>query len=339
MSTLVLALRVVLAGVFALAGVAKLRDREGSRRAVREFGVPDRAAAAVGLLLPLAELAIAAALVLTPSARWGAIAALVLLLAFIAGIANALRRGEAPDCHCFGQIHSAPAGRGTLLRNVVLSVLALLVIVEGPGAAIDSWVAARTAAELIAVAAGIGALILGALSLHLWRETRRLGRALGTAQRIAATAPPGVPIGSSAPGFTLDDLRGRTVTMDALRDRGRPLLLVFASPGCASCVEVLPQLGNWQRALSERLTIAVISTGDPGSHEAWEQEYGLDDVLLQKDVEVAEAYRIRGTPSAVIVTRDGTVASNPAETVFGIEPLLRMALRDGADAQLEDSVA
>ncbi|MGI8730129.1 MAG: MauE/DoxX family redox-associated membrane protein, partial [Solirubrobacteraceae bacterium] len=72
----------MLAAVFTLAAVGKLRDLPGSRRAMRDFGVPARAARVAGLLLPLVELGTAAALVLTPTARWGAIAALLLLLAF-----------------------------------------------------------------------------------------------------------------------------------------------------------------------------------------------------------------------------------------------------------------
>ena len=37
-----------------------------------------------------------------------------------AAIAIAMARGKAPDCHCFGQLHSAPAGWKTLARNGVL---------------------------------------------------------------------------------------------------------------------------------------------------------------------------------------------------------------------------
>jgi hypothetical protein len=40
--------------------VAKLSDREGSRRAIADFGVSSALAAPLGLVLPLAELAVAA---------------------------------------------------------------------------------------------------------------------------------------------------------------------------------------------------------------------------------------------------------------------------------------
>ena len=185
-----LGIRVVLAAVFAVAGTAKLLDRPGTRRSLSDFGVPSRTLPVAALLLPLLELATAVALIPPASARWGAVAALALLLAFIGGIANALARGEAPDCHCFGQVHSAPAGRGTLVRNAVLAALAAIVVVEGPGPSIPDWVSARTPAELVAVAAGAAAIALAGLALRLWSDRRDLRARprcrAGGARRLAA---------------------------------------------------------------------------------------------------------------------------------------------------------
>jgi uncharacterized membrane protein YphA (DoxX/SURF4 family) len=131
MGAALLACRLGLAAVFATAGLAKLADLEGSRSASREFGVPAPIAAAFGTLLPLAELATAAALIPNASARWGALAALVLLLGFIGGISNALARGREPDCHCFGQVHSEPASWKTLARNIGLGGVAAFVLAAG----------------------------------------------------------------------------------------------------------------------------------------------------------------------------------------------------------------
>src|SRR5215218_8173018 len=115
----------VLAAVFAVAGTAKLADLEGSRSAAAAFGIPQRLAAPLGTLLPAAELATAALLIAGIAGRdgallAGALSALSLLTAFCAGIAVSLVRGNAPDCHCFGQLHSAPASGRTLARNGAL---------------------------------------------------------------------------------------------------------------------------------------------------------------------------------------------------------------------------
>jgi uncharacterized membrane protein YphA (DoxX/SURF4 family) len=63
--------RLLLALVFAVAGAAKLADREGSRQAIADFGVPSALGAPLGLLLPLAELAVAATLLPASTAWWG----------------------------------------------------------------------------------------------------------------------------------------------------------------------------------------------------------------------------------------------------------------------------
>ena len=130
--TLALALSLLLAGVFAVAGVAKLRDAEGSRQALEDFGVPARFSRVGGVLLPLIEIAVAIALMVPATARWAALAAAALLAAFMVAIANAMRQGRAPDCHCFGQLHSEPAGRSTLVRNAVLLAMAGIVAAFGP---------------------------------------------------------------------------------------------------------------------------------------------------------------------------------------------------------------
>jgi hypothetical protein len=50
---------------------------------------------------------------------------------FVAGISFNLARGRKPDCHCFGQLHSAPVGWTTLLRNGVLAAVAGFILWEG----------------------------------------------------------------------------------------------------------------------------------------------------------------------------------------------------------------
>lgn len=317
----------MLAVVFATAGVAKLLDRPGSRQALAGFGVPEWALPIGVLALPLAEIAIAIALVPADTARWSAVAALVLLVAFIAGIASALSRGQAPDCHCFGQIHSSPAGRGTLARNGVLAALAGAIVVEGPGPAIGTWVADRTPTELVAVATSAAAVILGALAIALWIERRDLRGELAKVRAQLARFPSGLPVGAAAPDFALPDLYGQVHTLESLRATGLPLMLFFVSPNCGPCGRVLGEVGRWQRALSDRLTIAVISQGTSAQNRPVAQEHGITSMLLQQEAEVLGAYRLAHTPSALAVTAQGAIDSQPAEGVLPIEPLIRVTLR------------
>src|SRR5436190_7971658 len=99
--TVLIAARLGLAAVFVVAALAKLADLPGSRRALEDFGVPSGLVPAGAVALPICELIAAVLLIPASTARAGAVLAVVLLLAFIAGIAAALRRGKTPECHCF----------------------------------------------------------------------------------------------------------------------------------------------------------------------------------------------------------------------------------------------
>jgi hypothetical protein len=51
------------------------------------------------------------------------------------------------------------------------------------------------------------------------------------------------------------------------------------------------------------------------------------EVLLQEDSEVMEAYRVDATPTTVLVSAEGRIASAPAPGSFASESLIRLALR------------
>ncbi len=160
MDLVLLLARLLLAVVFILAGLAKLADRAGSRKALLDFGVPAKFVAPFAVLLPLAELAVAVALIPTVSAWWGAIGALALLLLFVAVIGYNLAHGRTPDCHCFGQLHSTPAGWPTLMRNLLLAAFAGFIVGFGyanAGASITDWLSTLAIAQRIEV--GVAALV------------------------------------------------------------------------------------------------------------------------------------------------------------------------------------
>src|SRR5207302_1416999 len=58
------------------------------------FGVPSVLADPFGVLLPVAELAVAVALILAATTWWGALGALALLLLFVAGIGSNWHVGD-----------------------------------------------------------------------------------------------------------------------------------------------------------------------------------------------------------------------------------------------------
>lgn len=346
MDLLVLAARLLLAAVFLVAGLAKLTDLEGSRRSVAEFGVPPTLAGPVGLLLPLSELAVAIALIPRASVPWGALGALTLLLLFVVGIGANLARGRKPDCNCFGQLHSTPIGRSTLVRNGVLAAIATFVATVGwdqPGASAVGWLAGLTATGwailalavvLLAVATAGGWLLLGLLGrygevLLRLEEALEAGQSVGQAADPAIgrhTPPVGLAVGTAAPAFSLSNLDGEVITLDSLRARDVPTVLVFSDPNCGPCTALLPEIGRWQSDHADRLTAAVISHGTLEENRTKSVEPGLANVLLQRDREVAREYEANGTPAGVVVMPNGTIGSPLAQGAEAIRALVNRAL-------------
>jgi hypothetical protein len=60
-------------------------------------------------------------------------------------------------------------------------------------------------------------------------------------------------------------------------------------------------------SLERDLVIALISRGGTEENRIQADEHGLTNVGLQEDWEVSEAYRVDGTPSAVLVSPDGEI--------------------------------
>jgi peroxiredoxin len=349
MNVALLAARLLLAAVFVVAGIAKLADRQGTRRAIVDFGASSALAAPLGLLLPLAELAIAATLLPASTAWWGTLGALALLSVFVVGISINLARGRKPNCHCFGQLHSAPAGWKTLARNGVLAALAAFLVWQGwegnIGSSAVTWIGALSTAQLLGILGAVLVLVLLAAQwwflLHLMRQNGRLLVRLeaveatlaegGTVVAPSANGTPihqaeGLPVGSEAPEFSLSGLHSESITLNALRSSDKPVMLLFTDPGCGPCNAMLPEVGRWQEEHPQKLTLTLISRGEVEENKTKASEHVLKNVLLQEDWEVSESYEVRGTPSAVLIAPDGKVASPVAGGVEGIRGLLAYAV-------------
>jgi uncharacterized membrane protein YphA (DoxX/SURF4 family)/peroxiredoxin len=314
--------RLCLAAVFVIAGVAKLADRPGTRQALANFDVPARLIDPFVLLLPLAELAAATALVFPTTARWGAAGGLLLLALFVMGLTRVLRRGEAPDCHCFGQLHSKPASWTTVARNLVLTLPAAYVALTGPGPSLTSWVASTSATDLWLIATASLATLATTTSVLLWRENHRLRSTNGR----AATLPR--QIGALAPRFSLPSSAGGVVSLQDLLADDRACVLTFVSSGCGPCAALLPELSRWNDTVSERLALALVAPGEAIQAEALAREHALTNVLIDEQATVMHAYGVSGTPSAIVVAPDGTVRSAPVAGHVAIESLVRLALQD-----------
>ena len=100
----------------------------------------------------------------------------------------------------------------------------------------DVW-AGLTGTPTAGLAIGIAVLAAfqGWALMHMLRQNGRLLlriEALENRSTVPVEAPPpGLPMDSKAPGFSLKDLAGKIVTLDALCQEGKPVLLLFSEPG------------------------------------------------------------------------------------------------------------
>lgn len=362
MSGFVLGARVLLAVMFAVAGIAKLADREGSRGALEEFGVTSRLARTGGLVLPLLEVSIAVCLLIAALAWWGLVAATSLLAVFIVVIAVTMARGRAPDCHCFGQIYSAPAGWRTIVRTGALAALGALAVVAGSGAdqlSLVGWISELSALEAVAAAAASVLVVVviaqGWFLMELLRQHGRILRRLDVLERGFADAgllagghaggpspsvvgvtttnghEAGLTVGSRAPEFELPDLAGGSVSLSDLRARGATVLLVFSDPGCRPCNALLPDIVDWKHRLDDQLTIVLICRGDFARNLAKAHEHELSDVFVEEDLKVSVQYQAYGTPSAVLISVDGRIVSHLAGGSEAIKALVHSAAERRSD--------
>ena len=199
----------------------------------------------------------------------------------------------------------------------------------GPGARLANALGDRPAAERALLGGEMAVLavllVMGWLALQLARQQGRLLLRLETARwGTIANSPPdeGLPLGDRAPGFTLASVDGGEVALGQLQAEGRPVVLLFVDAGSGPCAALMPEIARWQRDRAEAVTIAVIGRGPIAACAALAREHGLTRVLAQRDREVAEAYATLTVPSAVLIDRDGVIASKGAVGPDAIRALL-----------------
>lgn len=342
--------RLVLFAILAVAGITKLADQPGTRKAVVGFGVPEGLSATVAIALPIAELAIAVALLPETTAWFAAIGAAGLLCVFIAAIGLNLAQGRKPDCHCFGQLRSAPVGPSTLALNTALLAVASLIVWQGSvgnsGPSLVAWIGRLQAFELVQLSAAVVALaLLAGITALIWQLLRQQGRLLVRLDELEArltgedhveapapepaydplTMGAGLPVGEPAPAFELNAVQGPPVTLGHLLEKQKPLLLLFANPDCGPCLALLPEVTAWRRDHADAMSIVVISEGNKKANRKKFEGHELGSILLQRDQEVAELYQAWGTPAALMVRPDGRIATRVAQGADNIGALVAWA--------------
>jgi len=349
MEIFLLLIRLCLVAIFALAGIGKLLDLDGSEKAIKDFGVPDILAKPFSVLLPFAEILIAVLLLFVQTSWLGAIGGFLLLLTFIGGMLFQMAKGNAPDCHCFGQIHSEPVSAKSLIRNGIFAILAFFLVLSGKdnqGASVfDS--SNNSEGNFMSFILGLATVgLLAAVVFYLKKiseqQTQIVRRmeileltALEGGREIAredlAHPQNGLPIGAPAPDFVLPDTNGKDVSLENLLMQAKPLLFFFVSPTCNPCAALLPEIEAWQAELKGKLNFVFVSSGKVKENLDKLAGDGFKQILLQKDREVALLFGAEWTPTAVLINTDGTIASRTAVGDKAIREMFEMV-----KAQIDD---
>lgn len=127
---LITTVRLLIGLMFILSGAAKLQDPKGFTMAVYNFRIlPNALVEVYATLIPYVELAAGVLLVIGLFTQLAAVVAFLTLLSFTIAIGWNLRRGERPDCHCFGNLFSEELSGVLVVRNTILMVILLPVMV------------------------------------------------------------------------------------------------------------------------------------------------------------------------------------------------------------------
>jgi thiol-disulfide isomerase/thioredoxin len=230
-------------------------------------------------------------------------------------VGRVMLAGENLDCHCFGQLSSAPVSWLTLARNIALTLAAGIVWWAHSRHDAPTWTDAN------ANDVGITLLALGFLGLagavfRLWRKQLDLFDRIDELQgMIPAGRASKPPVESSfariTEGLTLVDPAGQPVPVPSLKSPKSPAMLLFVSSGCRACNALMPDIAAWQGEFEGLMPIVVIGTGERGEISAKAKAAGIGQLYFRDEDNLTDRLKVNGNPTAVLVDHDGFIRAKP----------------------------
>ncbi|WP_269085084.1 TlpA family protein disulfide reductase [Rathayibacter tanaceti] len=279
------------------------RGLPGEPRSARGSAHPPRPTA-VRRRFPVVEIALGAAVVLAPAPLHRAALVPVALLdvVFLVVAIRAARAPEEVDCECFGGLGSARMTGRTVARNGALLALALagLAGAVAPAALLASEEGGSPAAT---VASGLAAA-LAAVTLVLVRD-----------RRAARDSPPS---GADQEELELVTAAGERLTLTEL---SRPAThLVFFSPSCSSCHQLVERFRWWPNGLREGEELLPVLLGEREQFAEYAVYAPLiDHALYDPSGRVAAALGRSGTPGHVLLDPEHPRGTGWTAGAVGIE--------------------
>ena len=145
--------RLGLAAVWLISGAIKVSDPDGTMASVRAYQLfPDGIATLIGAVLPFLELALGLLVLVGIGTRLVGVLSGLVLVIYIAGIAQSWARGLTIDCGCFGGGGQVAAGQThypeEILRDTGFLAMAVwLAVRPRTFASVDGWLFGRGNAD------------------------------------------------------------------------------------------------------------------------------------------------------------------------------------------------
>ncbi len=165
------------------------------------------------------------------------------------------------------------------------------------------------------ILAGLGvALVVGGLGLLALQ-----GRVpLGAISRVVSGSSDGtegeVAAGDMAANFALQDLRGQTVALSALR--GKVVFLNIWATWCGPCREEMPSMETLFNAMNGRSDFVMLAVSQDRKGRSVVAPYveksgGYHfEILLDPENRVSEEYNVSGVPETFIIDRKGRIVAH-----------------------------
>ena len=311
----------LLIAILVVSGVAKLRDRRDTWSVFDKLRLPRfLSTIKAPVLLPYAELVLAAMLLFLPDGWYVVAASLALLLfaAYLVVVVRALGFGYALLCGCFGELGLGWITRQTAVRNAILLGVALVTWV-------DSWRGDGVYQRLHGLGddwwwlAGVGlAMVTTALVVREGDLPPYVAPEQDDGAYVALPIPYTVLDGPGGPGaiWRLSDTAAR--------------LLVFWDPTDAETAVVAERVPTWQRLLPP-VRVHLVTQSE------WEQAVAvrpdLADVLLgDPEGETRLRLGVSAMPGAALLGTDRQLAGGPVDGLDAIEELVEAAAAELAAA-------
>lgn len=172
---------------------------------------------------------------------------------------------------------------------------------------------------------------LGVLCLALARQIGVLHQRI--APMGAMMVEHGPPVHSAAPQVPVHTLSGMPLTIGAPSPDGDSQLLLFVSPDCPLCRQLIPVVQRFAR----RESIETLFIGDDSDSRLRKMvlEYGLEMKTFINSAAVGRIYHVDKLPYAVLLTSDGRIAAKGlVNSHEHLESLI--AARDSGFSSIQD---